>query len=91
MSKSRIAESNTGEGVDSPLNGRQPLYAKVGYCDLQTLEGRLLTLADASFSDVQQRKAFKDILQSTFWYGWVEYLDRPGDSGPVGIPNKGGR
>lgn len=33
------------------------------------LQGQLLTLVDATFSDKEQRKAFKDILSKTFWDG----------------------
>lgn len=31
------------------------------------LQGQLLTLVDATFSDKEQRKAFKDVLSKTFW------------------------
>lgn len=74
--------------VHSPLNGGQPLFARLGYDDLRTLEGRLLTLADASFPDPQQRKAFKDILRRTIWFDWANYLDLAGGSfpGSVGMP-----
>ena len=59
----------------SRLNGEQPMFALVGYDDLRTLSGRLLTLADASFSDREQRKAFKDMLRTILWDGWVSNLD----------------
>lgn len=35
--------------------------------DISNLEGKLLTLADASFTDENQRKAFKSLLTQTLW------------------------
>ena len=31
------------------------------------LEGRVLTLVDATFGDPEQRKAFKDVIRQTIW------------------------
>lgn len=31
------------------------------------LEGKLLTIVDASFADTQQRKAVKDLVRQTLW------------------------
>lgn len=70
----------------SPLNGRQPIFALLGHDDITTLEGRLLTLVDASFSDPQQRKAFKDMLRREIWFNWVKYLDTDEPSG--GMPHR---
>lgn len=72
--------------VDSPLNGDQPLYALLGYGDIQTLEGRLLTIVDASFSDTQQRKAFKDLVRQAIWWHWVPELDIDPSQPSGGIP-----
>lgn len=71
--------------VDSPLNGEQPLFAKLGYYDLRTLVGRLLTIIDASYPDSQQRKAVKDLVKQEIWFHWANNLDRPNRI-PVGIP-----
>lgn len=71
--------------VFSPLNGSQPLFALLGYNDIQSLEGRLLTLADATFTDPQQRKAFKDILRRTIWFDWVNHLDQT-EAQSAGMP-----
>jgi len=68
----------------SPLNGQQPIFALLGYEDIQTLEGRLLTLVDASFSDREQRKAFKDMIRREIWYNWVKHLDT--DDVHIGMP-----
>lgn len=70
----------------SPLNGKQPIFALVSYQDIQTLEGRLLTLVDASFPDREQRKAFKDLVRQAIWWGWVGKLDT--DDPSHGIPNR---
>lgn len=40
-----------------------------------SLEGRILTVIDATFSDPQQRKAMKDVLRKTIWDWDVEILD----------------
>ena len=47
--------------------------------EFSNLEGRLLTHADASFPDQQQREAVKDLVRQTLW-NWfdkkeVAYLD----------------
>lgn len=44
------------------------LYSETHLCfqqSLSHLKGKLLTLADASFADAQQRKAFKDLVSQT--------------------------
>lgn len=81
-----IREQAHREGeLFSPLNGQQPIYALLGYHDLQTLEGRLLTIIDASFSDQQQRKAVKDLVRNALWWDWVKYLDT--DDQHIGKPD----
>ena len=69
----------------NPLNGEQQIFALLGYDDVRTLEGRLLTIVDATFGDPQQRKAFKDLVRKELWFNWVRYLDT--DSEHVGMPN----
>lgn len=51
---------------DSPARyvSATPLISGV---QISNLEGRLKTLADASFSDLEQRKAFKDMITGTLW------------------------
>ncbi len=39
--------------------------------DIDNLVGKLLTYVDATFTDVEQRKAHKDILRSSLW-DWFE-------------------
>lgn len=73
ISSRRLAHK--GGKAYSRLNGIQPIFALVGHEDLQTLYGRLMTLADATFSNRQQCAAFKDLLRSTFWFQWVPNLD----------------
>lgn len=46
-------------------NGARLLWLQ----EARYLQGQLLTLVDASFSDKEQRKAFKDVLSKTFWDG----------------------
>jgi hypothetical protein len=63
-------------------------YGMITYENLQNLEGKMLTIADAAFSDKEQRKAIKDIIRRTFWFDWVENCVYKGkDTMPVGMPN----
>lgn len=63
-------------------------FAKVQYHELQSLEGKVLTLIDATISDKEQKKAAKDIFRSQFWSSWVQNLEMKSDPNlPVGIPN----
>lgn len=72
--------------VDSPLNGQQPLFALLGYGDVRTLEGRLLTIMDASFGDPSQRKAVKDLVRQAIWWHWVPNLHTDPDQHTGGMP-----
>ena len=63
-------------------------YGLVHYGQLQNLEGKILTLIDATFTDKEQRKAAKDIFRRTFWFDWVENsLYKGKNCLPVGMPN----
>lgn len=62
-------------------------YGLVSYNSLQKLEGKILTLIDATFVDKEQRKAMKDVFRRTFWFDWVENSVYKGkNSMPVGMP-----
>ena len=62
-------------------------YGLVSYEALQCLEGKILTLIDATFTDKEQRKAAKDIFRRTFWFDWIENNVYKGKYGmPVGMP-----
>lgn len=59
----------------------------INWEELYNLKGRLLTLCDATFSDQQQRKAFKDVLWQTL-QRWMIDIERDcgydsGDGGPT--------
>lgn len=47
----------------------------INWEDLYNLKGRVLTLCDASFSDQQQRKAFKDVLWQTLQH-WMRDIEK---------------
>lgn len=70
----------------SNLNGAQPIFALLSYQDIQNLEGRLLTIVDASFSDLAQRRAVKDLVRNALWVSWVPNLDT--DNKNPEIPNQ---
>lgn len=71
--------------LTSELNGEQPIFALLGYDDIRNLEGKLLTIVDASFQDREQRRAFKSLVRRTIWFEWAKYLDT--DDVHVGMPN----
>lgn len=49
----------------------------INYDELYNLKGRLLTLADATFVDPQQRKAFKDLTWQTL-QAWMSTIEADG-------------
>ena len=51
-------------------NGDSYCFYQVLTPDVSELEGKLLTHIDATFSDVQQRKAQKDIIRQMVW-DWI--------------------
>lgn len=83
MSKSNVFSDVR---VNSPLNGDQSIFALLGWEDLRNLEGKLLTILDASFSDPTQRKAVKDLVRQSIWWQWVPTLDTHPDSSTGGMP-----
>jgi hypothetical protein len=60
MSKSVQPSS---ESINS-LKGRIFHYTEYG---VSNLEGQILTIIDASFTDQEQRKAVKDLVKQTVW------------------------
>ena len=80
----REAAHQSGECY-SQLNTRQPIFALLGYEDIRNLEGKLLTVVDASFQDREQRRAVKSLVRRAIWFEWVKYLDT--DDVHVGMPN----
>lgn len=45
----------------------------------QNLEGQILTIIDASISDIEQRKAVKDLIRQTLWgfvHEWSCFVDK---------------
>lgn len=67
--------AHIGSHCYSELNGEQAVFAFLGYKDIQTLEGRLLTIVDAAFPDLAQRKAVKALVRNAIWFDWVPNLD----------------
>jgi hypothetical protein len=65
-------------------------YGMVTYENMQNLEGKILTIIDASFQDTEQRKAVKDVFRRTFWFDWMEhYVYRGKCDYSVGMPIAG--
>lgn len=57
------------------------------YGDLQRLEGKVLTLLDATIAEKQQNKAVKDIFRRMFWFDWVDSLYKGKNPSQAGMPN----
>lgn len=64
------------------------VYALLDYRDIGAIEGKILTVIDASVSDAVQRKAMKDIVRNIIWFDWVQSLDRTDERMPVGKPDQ---
>ena len=50
------------------------LFAVIHRNDIGILEGKILTIVDASVADKQQNKALKDIIRRAIWFDWAENL-----------------
>jgi hypothetical protein len=62
----------------NPIQGTQKIFAFIGYKDISYLEGKILTIIDATLADKDQRSAAKDIIRQTI-RGWANDLDRYND------------
>jgi len=51
----------------SPLEQLNRVFQDESYRVTQHLEGKLLTIVDASFPDVQQREAVKSLVRNAIW------------------------
>lgn len=65
-----VGYSTFGSDPSSPAMIENGAYPIIKADEFRQLEGRLLTLCDATFSDPLQREAFKDLLktQTREWY-----------------------
>ncbi len=65
-----VGYSTFGSDPSSPDMIENGAYPIIKADEFRQLEGRLLTLCDATFSDPLQREAFKDLLktQTREWY-----------------------
>lgn len=52
---------------DSPTVGPTEIGTVIFYENINNLVGKLLTLSDAVFSDLDQRKAHKELVTQTLW------------------------
>lgn len=60
------------------------------YDNIRNLEGKVLTLIDASIGDVKQREAVKSIFRQTLWFNWAYNLELKNwscEDSPVGMPD----
>lgn len=66
-----------GEQLEKAIKPIRELgfYAAIYYQDIQHLEGKILTIVDASFVDREQRKAVKDLIRRAIWFDWCSNLE----------------
>lgn len=55
------------------LNGQYPMLQAN---DIKHIEGQLLTLCDATFTNKEQREAFKNVVSNTLWNSYNDHVDR---------------
>lgn len=70
-------ESDGGSSGYVPLgmNGQYPMLQGD---DISHLEGQLLTLCDATFTNKEQREAFKGMVKNILWDNYNGHVDRLG-------------
>ncbi len=76
----------TGKDEKGEANMGVIFYACATYNDMQRLEGKVLTLLDATLADKTQNKAVKDLFRRMFWFDWAENLFRGSDPMSTGMP-----
>jgi hypothetical protein len=64
----------------------QPFYARLRYDDIRSLEGKMLTILDASIGEPRQNKAIKDIVRRAIWFDWSNTLDKTCPQMDSGMP-----
>lgn len=71
MAKKYLRNPASKVGVElkdmSPIQRLRMAIDQEAYHFIQTLEGKLLTLIDATYSDREQREAAKDMIRQTIW------------------------
>lgn len=82
-----IVRTDFDKEKDGSVRTNDELTPVIRHDRVNDLVGKLMTLADASFTDKEQRKAFKDILMQipwTWYTGQTESLTEPwrGDKFP---------
>jgi hypothetical protein len=48
-------------------------FALLTYDEIQRVEGRILTIVDASFPDKEQREAVKSLVRTSIWH-WADNM-----------------
>lgn len=75
-----MLKENKPQGIDKIF------FAWLQHEDISQLEGRILTIIDASIAEPRQNKATKDLIRQAIWFNWANQLDRVEDGIPVGMP-----
>lgn len=71
--KSVLPEFGGKEDQLDRVERGQNYYALLQYEEIRRLEGQMLTIVDASFTDKEQREAVKSIVRNNIW-SWSSSL-----------------
>jgi len=63
-------------------------YALLQYEEIRRIEGQMLTIIDASFTDKEQREAVKSLVRSNIW-DWARNLAIPNWNNECPVPSSG--
>lgn len=85
-----VRDSDQDDGYD-PWEGMSGTYAALYDEPFRHLEGKLLTLCDATFTNKEQRESFKSILKDNLWAMFNEQTNITGGefkTAPEVVPTK---
>jgi predicted kinase len=85
------SQENKRQGQIEMVTKGVDYFALLKYQEIRHLEGKILTLVDATYSDKTQREAVKCLFRQMVWFDWAKNLESKNwncDSVPAGIPRE---
>lgn len=70
-----IIETEFEPEEDGGVRASDGIETVIELSDINNLQGRMLTIAEASCSDPEQRKALKDLIKQEVWSWYTERMD----------------
>jgi hypothetical protein len=70
-----IVERGENEGGFEPMEGLSGTYPAINAESFSKLEGKLLTLCDATFTNKEQRESFKSIVKDNLWTMYSQEIE----------------